>query len=136
MQSRKVDIASREGYVSGLQCIYIVFMILVYQLRKNWSSWQPIPCLDAQDEIASSASRAAVAIDERMNVVKSPQNKRGEHNRIGLFPNSICDVDKIIHQGLNSVKFWRTVRSHGDFAGPIFARIYMQASNRVKVQGL
>jgi len=133
MQSCQIQIAGRKRIVTSLECINIRLVVLPNQLRKDRISRQPIAGFDTQDKVTSSASSASVSIDEWMNIIQSPQNMCSENNRICLFPMSIDEINEIIHQGRHSIMFWWDVLPHSNLAWPVFARICMQAGNRVKI---
>src|SRR4051812_25554130 len=70
-----------------------------------------------------------------MNIVESPQYKRGQQNGIGLIPATVHLIDKIIHQGGNAIVFgWGVLVSDLYRTWSVFTGIGVQTRNGVEIE--
>lgn len=106
------------------------------QLRQNDCSREPAPGFHANDEIAYGAGGSAIAVDEWMNEIESPQSNCSEHNRITLLEVEVHPVDEVIHHRLYTIFGRRFVDANVHLTRPELPRVRVEAGNRVIVQRL
>jgi hypothetical protein len=108
-------------------------MILFDEFRQDCRTGKQSASFHAQNIITASTSCPTIPIDEWVNVVKPPKNKGGEGHSIDLFPVSIHDIDKIVHQGLDAIMGRWVMLTCGNIARPILACLDMEAGDRMEV---
>ena len=102
---------------------------------KNRIAAYPESRVQADNKVRRGSGSPAVSVDKRMDPIGPPQHVCSHTQRVSFGPMAINAVNHVIHERRDPEMLRRHVFADPYVSRPVLARIGMQASDGVEIQG-